>query len=164
MAQVREATGAEEVRWDLTRLYGRGPADPGIENDLVAADQQAEGLNSRLHGRVADLDPARLADAVEELQGIQELLEKAQAFAFLNFATDTGDPARGALLQHAEEHATNEATNILFFELEWAAIPDERVDELLADPALERWRHFQASARRFRPHLLTEPEEKVMTA
>ena len=41
-------------------------------------------------------------------------------------------------------------------------MPDERADELLADPALDRWRHFLKSARRFRPHLLSEPEEKVV--
>ena len=155
-------TGAEDVRWDLGTLY-RGPDDPAIENDLIAAEQQAEGLSSRLHGRVADLDPAGLADAVEELQGMQELVEKAQTYAFLNFATDTSDPARGALLQHVEEHATAVATASLFFELEWAAVPDERAEELLADPALERWRHFLRSVRRYRPHLLTEPEEKIVT-
>jgi oligoendopeptidase F len=154
--------GAEDVRWDLGRLY-RGPDDPELHDDLLAAEQQAEGLRSRLHGRVAELDAAGLADAVEELQGIQEKVEKAQTFAFLNFATDTSDPPRGALLQHVEEHATSVATEILFFELEWAAVPDERAEELLADPALEKWRHFLRAVRRFRPHLLTEPEEKVVT-
>jgi oligoendopeptidase F len=42
-------------------------------------------------------------------------------------------------------------------------VPDERAEELLADPALETWRHFLRAVRRFRPHLLTEPEEKVVT-
>src|SRR5438105_12561011 len=79
------------------------------------------------------------------------------------FPTDTSDPERGAFLQHVAEHATDVATNILFFELEWAAVADEKADELLADPALEQWRHFLAAVRRFRPHLLTEPEEKVVT-
>src|SRR5438445_755441 len=32
----------------------------------------------------------------------------------------------------------------------------------LDDPALDKWRHFLRSARRFRPHLLSEPEEKVV--
>jgi oligoendopeptidase F len=154
--------GADDVRWDLTRLY-RNPDDEELHGDLVAAEQQAEGLSSRLHGRVAELDAAGLAEAVEELQSIQEKVEKAQTFAYLNFATDTGDPERGALLQQVQEHATAVATKILFFELEWAAVPDERADELLADPALEKWRHFLRAVRRFRPHLLTEPEEKVVT-
>src|SRR5207247_7963828 len=115
-----------------------------------------------LHGRVAQLNPFELAHAVDELQDVQERVERVGAFAFLNFATDTSDPARGALLQKVEERSTAVGTELIFFELEWAAVPDERADVLLADPALGRWGHFLASARRFRPHLLSEPEEKVM--
>src|SRR3954471_19903584 len=155
-------TAVEDVRWDLDRLYAKtNPYE--LENDLVAARQNAEGLRSRLHGRVAELDAAALADTVEELQAIQEKVEKAGTFAFLNFATDTADPERGAFLQRVQEESTKVATNILFFELEWAAIPDERAGELLGDPALAEWRHFLNAVRRFRPHLLTEPEEKVVT-
>jgi oligoendopeptidase F len=155
-------TAVEDVRWDLDRLYST--ANPyELESDLIAASQMAQGLNSRLHGRVAELDAAGLANTVDELQALQEKVEKAQTFAFLNFATDTADPERGAFLQRVQEESTKVATNVLFFELEWAAIPDERADELLADPVLEEWRHFLKSVRRFRPHLLTEPEEKVFT-
>src|SRR5437868_693483 len=93
--------GAEDVRWDLTRLY-RNPDDEELHDDLIAAEQMAEGIRSRLHGKVADLDAEHLADAVEELQTIQEKVEKAQTFAYLNFATDTSDPAKGAFLQHCE--------------------------------------------------------------
>jgi len=156
------AFGAEDVRWDLTRLY-RNPEGEEVHDDLIAAEQMSEGLSSRLHGRVADLDAVGLADAVEELQSIQEHIEKAQTYAFLHFATDTSDPERGAFLQHVEEHATAIATTLLFFELEWAEVPDERAEELLADPALDEWRHFLNAVRRFRPHLLTEPEEKIVT-
>src|SRR5205823_5837420 len=134
-----------------------------LESDLIAAKQISQGMRSRLHGTVAELDAAGLADAVDELQAIQEKVEKAQTFAFLNFATDTGDPERGAFLQRVQEEATKVATDVLFFELEWAAVADEKADELLADPALEQWRHFLAAVRRFRPHLLTEPEEKMVT-
>ncbi|MBV9412827.1 MAG: M3 family oligoendopeptidase [Acidimicrobiia bacterium] len=156
------AFGAEDVRWDLTHLYG-DPDGEEVHDDLIAAEQMSEGLHSRLHGRVAELDGVGLADAVEELQAIQEHVEKAQTYAFLHFATDTSDPERGAFLQHVEEHATEVATKLLFFELEWAAVPDERAERLLADPALDEWRHFLNAVRRFRPHLLTEPEEKIVT-
>jgi oligoendopeptidase F len=159
---IVEAHGADDVRWDLTRLY-QDPEGEEVHDDLIAAEQMAEGIRSRLHGRVAELDGAALADAVEELQDMQEKVEKAQTYAYLNFATDTADPERGAFLQHVEEHATQVATDVLFFELEWAAVPDQKADQLLADPALEKWRHFLKAVRRFRPHLLTEPEEKLVT-
>ncbi|TMK88414.1 MAG: M3 family oligoendopeptidase, partial [Actinobacteria bacterium] len=156
------AHGTEDVRWDLHRLYpGAGSGE--VRRDLTAAEQMSDGFQSRLHGRVAELDPLGLADAVEELQAIQEKVEKVQTFAFLNFSLDTSDPGAGAFLQRVQERSTVVSTNLLFFELEWAAVPDERAEELLVDPALAEWRHFLRAVRRFRPHLLTEPEEKMFT-
>jgi oligoendopeptidase F len=155
------ATKPEDVRWDLNRLYDLSKGRP-LKNDLESAEQNAVGFSSRLHGRVADLDAVELAAAVDELQSIQERAQKVMAFVYLKWATDTGDPERGANLQAAEERTTGIQTEVLFFELEWDEVPDEQAAELLADPALDEWRHYLESARRFRPHLLTEPEEKVM--
>ena len=61
-----------------------------------------------------------------------------------------------------QERATEIETRLLFFELEWAAVDDARADELLAADGLEFARHYLRSARRYRPHLLTEPEEKIL--
>ena len=155
-------TGAEDVHWDLTHLYSHLKGrETNLE--LVAAKQMSEGFASRLRGHLMELDAVLFADAIEELQAIQEKVEKAQTFAYLNFATDSRIPQRGAFLQHVEEEAAVVATNLLFFELEWAAMPEEHVEELLADPAMEEWRHFLQAIRRYQPHLLTEPEEKLMT-
>jgi len=62
-------TAVEDVRWDLTRLYPPSH-EYALENDLVAARQNAEGVRARLHGRVAELDAVHLADAVDEMQSI----------------------------------------------------------------------------------------------
>src|SRR5205814_9490464 len=135
---------------------------PALEGDLAAALDAAKDRSARLHGKIGELDAAALASAVDDLQDVQERVEQAGAFAYLNFATDTSDPARGALLQKVEERATAVGTELIFFELEWAAVPDDRADELLPDPALDRWPHFLKSARRFRPHLLSQHAGKVV--
>ena len=154
-------TGAETVRWDLSALYA-SPDDPALAADLTSALDDAKSFSQRLHGRIGALSAAELASATDELEAINERIDRAGAFAYLRFATDTADPTRGALLQNVEERTTAIATELLFVELEWAAVPDERAAELLADPALAGWRHFLDAARRFRPHLLSEPEEKVL--
>ena len=73
------------------------------------------------------------------------------------------DPARGALVAKLGEKGAGIDTNLLFFGLEWAAIEDESADRLVQDPALDHWRHWLAAQRVFRPYLLTEPEEKIVT-
>ena len=52
---------------------------------------------------------------------------------------------------------------MIFVELEWAALEDERADALLADDLLDFCRHYLESARRYRPHLLSEPEEVILS-
>jgi oligoendopeptidase F len=154
-------TGAETVHWDLSPLYA-SPDDPALAADLDAALEGAKAFAARFHGRIGALTAVELAAAVDELETIHERVDRAGTFAFLRFATDTADPERGALLQHVEERSTAVATELLFVELEWAEVPDARAAELVADPALVRRRHYLEAARRFRPHLLSEAEEKVV--
>jgi len=112
---------------------------------------------------VAEFDSPRLLEAMTELVEIEDLVARAGNYAALRFSIDTADPARGALMQRVQERATAIETRLLFFELEWAALDDERVEELLSGEGLDFCRHYLRTQRRYRPHLLSEPEEKVMT-
>ena len=68
----------------------------------------------------------------------------------------------GALLQRVQEQETAIQTTLLFFELEWAALSEERAEELLAGDGLDFCRHHLRNVRRYREHLLSEPEEKIL--
>jgi oligoendopeptidase F len=152
---------AADVTWDLEPLVD-GKGEAGVDELLDEADRVAASVAER-RGTVAQLDAGELASLMHELAMIADFVGRAASYAHLRFAADTTDPERGALLQHVEERATAVNTKILFFDLEWAALPDERSAELLADDRLAFCRHHLAAARRYRPHLLTEPEELVMT-
>jgi oligoendopeptidase F len=151
-----------ETAWDLAPLVG-GDEEHGVERALDEARERAERFATAHAGRVAELDSAGLAEAMDELAAISELLGRCGSYAMLQFSTDTSDPARGAMLQLVQERATAIETRLLFFELEWAALEDDRAEELLAGDALEFCAHYLRNARRYRPHLLTEPEERIMT-
>jgi oligoendopeptidase F len=97
-----------------------------------------------------------------ELAELQDVIGRAGSYAALNFSTATADPERGALLQKVQERGTQLETRLLFFELEWAAVEDEQAERLLAADGLEFARHHLRTARRYRPHLLSEPEEKIL--
>ena len=66
-------------------------------------------------------------------------------------------------MARAEERGTAIDNELIFIELEWAEVPDEQADALLADERLAFCRHYLASARRYRPHLLSEPEERILS-
>jgi oligoendopeptidase F len=150
-----------ETAWDLSPLVD-GDAEAGVRGQLEEAAARATAFAQRHAGRVSELDSAGLTEAMVELAAITELVGRAASFASLRFATDTADPARGAQLQFVQERATEVETKLLFFELEWAALPDDDAERLLDDDSLSFAAHHLRSARRYRPHLLTEPEEKIL--
>jgi oligoendopeptidase F len=147
--------------WDLSPLVN-GDEESGVQRQLDQALNRAGSFADAYSGKLAELDAATFAEAMHELAAINELVGKAGSFASLRFATDSDDPTRGALLQLVQERATELETKLLFFELQWAALGDERAEALLADPALGFCAHYLRSARRYRPHLLSEPEERIV--
>ncbi len=149
------------TEWDLSPLV-EGDGREGVQRQLDEATDRAQAFASRYAGKLSTLDAAGLEAAMHELAEINELVGRAGSYASLRFATDTADPPRGALLQLVQERGTAIETQLLFFELEWAALDNEQAEALLADERLEFCRHYLRSARRYRPHLLTEPEEKIL--
>jgi len=151
---------AADVAWDLDDLVGGGGQE-GVHQLL----EQAAALTAELEqwrGRIGDLDASELAQAMGTLASIQDCLGRAGSWVSLRFSVDTSDPARGAAMQKFQEQATELSTRLIFLELEWAEIAEERATVLLESEHLAFCRYYLESARRYRPHLLTEPEEKIL--
>ena len=150
----------QELTWDIDPLVdGRGEA--GVDALLDEAKARAEDLTQH-KGGVASFSSDDLADFMTAYGELQELIGRAGSYANLLFSGDTREPSHGALLQKVQERATEISTLLLFFELEWTALGDERARRLLGDPRLDFCRHHLEVLRRFRDHLLTEPEERIM--
>jgi oligoendopeptidase F len=155
------SAGAGEILWNLGDLYSGGE-DPQLEKDLSESRRKAERFAADYRGRIAELRASELAGAIEEYEQILELSGKAGTFTYLNWSTNTEDPARGALLQRLQEHSSRLQQQLLFFELEWAHVDEKRAAALLSDPALARHRFWLTLTRRYRPHLRSEAEEKIL--
>src|SRR5580704_8693441 len=163
MAVSAEPTDPElqQTAWDLEPLV-EGEGREGVERRLSDALGRASSFAERHAGKLGELSSMQLRDAMGELASIYELVARAGYYASLRFSTDTADPANGALLQLVQEQETQIQTTLLFFELEWAALPDERAEELLSGEGLDFCAHHLRNVRRYREHLLSEPEEKIL--
>jgi len=155
-----------ETAWDLDPLV-EGEGETGVDRQLDEAVTAASEFSDRYAGKVGEFDRHGLAQAMHELERIHELIGRAGSYAALRFSTDTADPTRGALLQRVQERGTELETKLLFFDLEWAAVDDKLAEKLLAvpdagDDELEFCRHHLRTVRRYRPHLLSEKEEKLL--
>ncbi len=161
IAREETAGPAAGVAWDLSDLY-TAPDDPTLERDLDDAFAEAEALASELRGRVGSLTASELASALDRLEALEEKVGRAGSYAGLLFAADTTPPEHGALYQKVQERGSAIRNELLFLELEWVALADDVVDALLAEPVLEKRRHHLRSMRRYRPHLRSEAEEKIL--
>jgi oligoendopeptidase F len=157
-----EITGAEDVAWNLSDLY-EGGDDPRLERDVEQTEAAAADFRERYYGRVAQLSPAELREAIEQREEIESTFTRAIYYAHLWFSTDMNDSPRGALVARLTEKGAAIDTQLLFFGLELAALEDDQADAFLASEELERWHHWLRTVRKFRPYILTEPEEKIVT-
>ena len=156
----------EEVTWQLDDLLaGESTEDPqaAVVSLLEQADEAAQAFAGEYEGKVGGLDSDGLRLAMEKLAAISELAGRALNYAHLRFAADTADPANGALLQMGSERATAIQTRLIFFELEWAALDDEQAEAMLSGEGLDFCEHYLRNERRYRDHLLSQPEERIMT-
>jgi oligoendopeptidase F len=78
--------------------------------------------------------------------------------------TDAEDPAVRDLQAWVDGRLPQLDEALRHFELAWVDIPDERAEQLVEDAGVVGDRHYLLSLRRFRPFLLSRPEERVLAA
>jgi oligoendopeptidase F len=149
----------EPTCWSLQDLL---PATDGPEFDRILAD--LEGTVRELEAN-RDLLSADLPEA--EFQRLMALVERFSAAASrlgaygrLWFAEDTQDQAALAFRGRVEELLTQLRNRVLFFELWWKGLEEKAAGRLLAASGDNAY--YLESLRRFKPHTLSEPEEKII--
>jgi oligoendopeptidase F len=155
---------AEGIRWDLSDLYAAHD-DPRIDLTIKDCHARAERFADRFRALMQDretLTAGSLLQGLRELEIIYESLGRVGSYAGLLYAADTAKPEYQDLTQRVEQRSTEVRNLLLFFELEWLKFDDTIASRLMADPTLEAYRHYLISLRRYRPHTLTELEEKVI--
>lgn len=162
-AAKTEKSGAEGITWDLSDLYSN-LKDKKIQRDIKDLFQKSEAFEKKYRGKINSpkLTPKFLLNAVEDLEYISEKIGKLLSFAYMVFAGNTANPENGAFLQMIQEKSTEARKHLMFFELEWIKLSNKKVDSLLNNKILFQYKHFLEQERRYKPHKLSEPEEKIL--
>ena len=165
MAKAAKAkkSGAEGITWDLSDLYS-SLKDKRIQRDIKDLFQKSEAFEKKYRGKINSpkIAPKFLFSAVEDLEAISEKIGKLLSFAYLVFAGNTGNPENGAFLQMIQEKSTEARKHLMFFELEWIKLSNKKVDSLLGNKILSPYKHFLEQERSYKPHRLSEVEEKIL--
>jgi oligoendopeptidase F len=155
---------AEGVRWNLNDLFFSHD-DPRIDATLDDCHARAETFATRFRPVMEDpetLTATTLLDGLKELEIIYEALGRAGSYAGLLYAGDTTNPDYQNLEQRVEQRSTEIRNLLLFFEIQWLKADETIANRLMGDPTLRTYKHYLHSLRRFRPHTLSEPEEKII--
>src|SRR5687767_3693194 len=101
-------SSAAGIAWDLRDLY-QDVQDPRIDRDLREALARAQRFEQAYRGKIAALNAqgeATLRQAVEELEGLYEQMDRPAVYASLVHAARTDDPRHGAILSKTREQRT----------------------------------------------------------
>ena len=147
------------LKWDLKDLL-RSPEKefPTISRTITREVKAFEALRKSLTS--SRPRPAFL-EALQRAERIARLVHRIEAFSYLWFSEDTGNQRALAFKGKVEQFGADISNRILFFDLWWQSVDDSIAQKLLKVAGLHRYR--LENIRLFRPHTLSEAEEKILT-
>ncbi len=161
LSKTNNTLGTKAVIWNLNDLYS-APDDQYIESDIAWCQTEASSIKDIYREKVSQLTAQELLTLIKRLETLDSALSKLATFSFLNFTTQMGNAEAGALDQKIHELSSSCGTEIVFFELEWNHISDVQAEKLLDSPDLASYSHYLSCLRRYKPHQLSETEEKLL--
>ena len=143
--------------WNLGALY---LSDAAWEKAFAKWEKLAGGY-ARYKGHLAD-DAATLLACLQFDAAVDKEADTLGTYAFLKTAQDQADGVYQRMAGRYQHAAVAFAEASAFMRPELIAVPARKMDKLLADPALADWRLALERVLRYRPHTLTDGEEKLL--
>ena len=147
----------ESDKWDLTGLF----ADAGKWREDFIWVQKTYPRLKEWKGKLGE-SAKNLADCLEFEKALELKLERLYHFASLQLAEDSANNEYLARIGQIQNLMTKIAEAGAFVVPEIQAIGDETLAKFVADPVLSEWRIKLHKIRRLKPHMLSEPEERIL--
>src|SRR5213082_2437243 len=160
MDEVKTPTRADisdSDKWDLTHLF----ADVGKWQEDFAWLQRTYPKFQEWKGKVGE-SAQTLAALLEFEKSLEQKMERVYHFASLQLAEDGTNNEYLARVGQVQNLLTRIGEAAAFIVPEIMAIDDEKFARFIVDPALKDWRIKLHKIRRMKPHVLSEPEERLL--
>ena len=148
-----------QTKWSLADLYPGFDA-PELESAFDVIEEQVtsfEGLRSNL---TPEMPADRFFDIVLASEEMTRVANKLYSFAGLSFAADTQDQTAQSLQTRVQQFLAEIENRTLFFSLWWKDLDDKNAKRLMDSSG--DYCYYLEEMRNFKPHTLSEPEEKVI--
>ncbi|MFW6135677.1 MAG: hypothetical protein ACOC7N_02520 [Chloroflexota bacterium] len=149
----------EQSGWSLEALL---PAHEGAEFDelLAELEEQVSALEDWRDRLSPDISSEAFLEVMELAESIRTIAARLTGYAPLWFSEDTQSQDALAFLGRMEQLGTEIQNRLLFFELWWKGLEEEAAQRLLVESG--DYAYYLRTLRRFRPHTLSESEEKII--
>jgi len=146
-------------KWSLAPLYP-GYESAELENAFDMIEEQVtsfEGVRGKLN---PDISAEQFLQVIHASEESLRIANKLYSFAGLSFTADTQDQAGQSLYSRAQQFLAEIENRTLFFNLWWKELDEANAKRLMAVSG--DYRYYLESMRLFKPHTLSESEEKVV--
>lgn len=154
-----ESKTFQQSRWSLADLFS-APNSPDLEAGFKQVDALVTAFEALRPSLKPDISSADFMSAVHKLEGITDLSSRLNGFAGLLYTEDTQNQTAQSLSARTDQFLAEIYNRVLFFTLWWRDLDDASAERLLA--AAGELRYWLEALRSFKPHTLSEPEEKII--
>jgi len=147
--------------WDLSDLY-QGIDDPQIAKDLETYRKTALSFSRKYKGKLQTLDAAEFLKVLHLNEKLSLISGRLGGFAYLNMSTQMKNPDAMAFYQNISEKLTEYAKPLVFFSLEFNALPEAKIKEWLKDRKVAFYKPYITRMRKYKKYELSEPEEQIL--
>lgn len=156
MAQKEKYT---QKRWSLKDIYPAADsaeinaAYPALEKEVVEFEKMRSLLKE-------EIDPKDFLAIIHRLESIYHILHCLGSYAGLWFTEDTQNQSALSMMAKTDQLSAETENRTLFFGLWWKDLSDANAQRLMKDSG--DYFYWLEAMRHFKPHTLTEPEEKIV--
>jgi oligoendopeptidase F len=148
-----------ESRWSLADLFPSHEGDE-IKAAFAEVDAKVADFETKRTMLSPGIDPETFMELVRGSEEIAALLNRIGGYASLWFTEDTQNQAAQNFQARIDQFAAGIQNRTLFFSLWWKELDEPDAERLMAIAG--DYRYWLEEMRHFKPHTLTEPEEKII--
>ncbi len=145
--------------WSLTELFPSLDS-PIYENGFKQVENCVVEFEKFRNDLIPEITPSHFLMILREAEEITRVITRIYSFAGLAFTADTQDTAAQTMQGRVQQLGADLQNRMMFFDLWWKYLDDENAKRLLE--ASGDYRYYLESMRLFKPHTLSEAEEKIV--
>ena len=148
-----------QTKWSLAPLYP-GYESAELQNAFDMIEEQVtsfEGVRGKLN---PDISSEQFLQVVRASEETARVANKLYSFAGLSFTADTQDQKAQSLQNRVLQFLAEVENRTLFFSLWWKDLDGDNAKRLI--DASGGYRYYLEAMRLYKPHTLSEAEEKIV--